>query len=142
MKNVPFFNYPHLFKSHEDDFVRIFKDVGYRGAYILQKDLIDFEKNAIKQVINEDKDFEVARFSHSVYQTSNPLTDSFTDFTDINYNFNFVPSGATSATTVWLPSYTVQGFTPDEVFYFRNQSHKQQTQWWQNTSWICLCNST
>jgi hypothetical protein len=86
--------------------------------------LVDFEKNAIKQVINEDKDFEVARFSHSVYQTSNPLTDSFTDFTDINYNFNFVPSGATSATTVWLPSYTVQGFTPDEVFYFRNQFKK------------------
>mgnify|MGYP000144299536 CR=1 FL=1 len=48
MKNVPFFNYPHLFKSHEDDFVRIFKDVGYRGAYILQKDLIDFEKNLAK----------------------------------------------------------------------------------------------
>ena len=62
--------------------------------------------------------------SISVYQISNPLTDGFTDFTDINYNFNFVPSGATSATTVWLPSYTVQGFTPDEVFYFRNQFKK------------------
>lgn len=48
MKNVPFFNYPHLFKSHEDDFVRIFKDVGYRGAYILQKDLRDFEENLAK----------------------------------------------------------------------------------------------
>jgi dTDP-4-amino-4,6-dideoxygalactose transaminase len=48
MRNVPFFNYPHLFKSHEDDFVRIFKDVGYRGAYILQKDLRDFEENLAK----------------------------------------------------------------------------------------------
>ena len=48
MKLVPFFNYPHLFKSHEDDFVRIFKDVGYRGAYILQKDLRDFEDNLAK----------------------------------------------------------------------------------------------
>jgi len=48
MKNVPFFNYPHLFKSKEDDFVRIFKDVGYRGAYILQKDLRDFEENLAK----------------------------------------------------------------------------------------------
>ena len=48
MRNVPFFNYPHLFKSKEDDFVRIFKDVGYRGAYILQKDLRDFEENLAK----------------------------------------------------------------------------------------------
>ena len=29
MKNVPFFNYPFLFKSREEDFVRIFKEVGY-----------------------------------------------------------------------------------------------------------------
>lgn len=44
MRNVPFFNYPFLFKSREDEFVRIFKDVGYRGAYILQKDLKEFEE--------------------------------------------------------------------------------------------------
>jgi dTDP-4-amino-4,6-dideoxygalactose transaminase len=44
MKNVPFFNYPYLFKSREEEFVRIFKDVGYRGAYILQKDLKEFEE--------------------------------------------------------------------------------------------------
>ncbi len=48
MRNVPFFNYPFLFKSKEDDFVRIFKDVGYRGAYILQKDLRNFEDNLAK----------------------------------------------------------------------------------------------
>ena len=48
MKSVPFFNYPYLFKSHEDDFVRIFKDVGNRGAYILQKDLREFEENLAK----------------------------------------------------------------------------------------------
>jgi len=47
-RNVPFFNYPHLFKSREEDFVRIFKDVGYRGAYILQKDLREFEDNLAK----------------------------------------------------------------------------------------------
>ena len=45
MKNVPFFNYPFLFKSREEDFVRIFKEVGYRGAYILQKDLKEFEES-------------------------------------------------------------------------------------------------
>lgn len=48
LRNVPFFNYPYLFKSREEDFVRIFKDVGYRGAYILQKDLVEFESNLAK----------------------------------------------------------------------------------------------
>lgn len=45
MRNVPFFNYPYLFKSREDDFINIFKEVGQRGAYILQKDLVEFEIN-------------------------------------------------------------------------------------------------
>jgi dTDP-4-amino-4,6-dideoxygalactose transaminase len=48
MRTVPFFNYPFLFKSREDDFVRIFKEIGQRGAYILQKDLLDFEANLAK----------------------------------------------------------------------------------------------
>jgi dTDP-4-amino-4,6-dideoxygalactose transaminase len=48
MRSVPFFNYPFLFKSREDDFIRIFKEVGHRGAYILQKDLIEFEQNLAK----------------------------------------------------------------------------------------------
>lgn len=46
--NIPFFNYPYLFKSREDDFIKIFKEVGNKGAYILQKDLEDFEKNLAK----------------------------------------------------------------------------------------------
>src|SRR4030095_3987828 len=36
---VPFFNYPHVFKSHEDAFTSIFQDVCRRGAFIDQKDL-------------------------------------------------------------------------------------------------------
>lgn len=48
MRNVPFFNYPALFKSRENDFLKIFKDVGNRGAYILQKDLAEFEANLAK----------------------------------------------------------------------------------------------
>ena len=44
-KEVPFFNYPYLFESREEDFVEIFKDVGRRGAYILQKDLTKFESD-------------------------------------------------------------------------------------------------
>ncbi|NQU85561.1 MAG: DegT/DnrJ/EryC1/StrS family aminotransferase [Mariniphaga sp.] len=45
MRKVPFSNYPYLFKSNEDEFVKIFKEVGNRGAFILQKDLEEFEKN-------------------------------------------------------------------------------------------------
>jgi dTDP-4-amino-4,6-dideoxygalactose transaminase len=45
VRNVPFFNYPHLFKSHQEKFTEIFTDVCSRGAYILQKDLRDFEAN-------------------------------------------------------------------------------------------------
>ena len=42
--NVPFFNYQHIFKSNQEKFIEIIKDVGERGAYILQKDLEEFEK--------------------------------------------------------------------------------------------------
>jgi dTDP-4-amino-4,6-dideoxygalactose transaminase len=48
MRIVPFFNYPSLFKSREDDFIRIFREIGSRGAYILQKDLAEFEQNLAK----------------------------------------------------------------------------------------------
>ena len=50
-KKAPFFNYPHLFKSNEKEFIEIFKDVGYRGAYILQKDLSQFESNLAKYLM-------------------------------------------------------------------------------------------
>ena len=42
---VPFFNYQYIFKSREHKFLEIIKDVGNRGAYILQKDLEAFEQN-------------------------------------------------------------------------------------------------
>ena len=42
--NIPFFNYPALFKQHEKEFISIFQDVGRRGAYIMQRDLEEFEK--------------------------------------------------------------------------------------------------
>lgn len=44
-RSVPFFNYPHVFVSEEEEFMSILQDVGRRGAYILQKDLEEFEKN-------------------------------------------------------------------------------------------------
>jgi dTDP-4-amino-4,6-dideoxygalactose transaminase len=42
---VPFFNYPHVFTSREEAFVGTTLDVGRRGAFIMQRDLAEFEKN-------------------------------------------------------------------------------------------------
>lgn len=46
--NIPFFDYQSLFKKNEEIFLKIFSDVGRRGAYIMQNDLSDFEKNIEK----------------------------------------------------------------------------------------------
>ncbi len=43
--NIPFFDYPALFKKDRESYLKIFEDVGSRGAYILQKDLREFEAN-------------------------------------------------------------------------------------------------
>lgn len=42
---VPFFNYPKVFVSREEEFIAIFREVGRRGAFILQRDLEQFEQN-------------------------------------------------------------------------------------------------
>ena len=44
-KNVPFFNYPYVFNKHRQEFIDIFNNVCERGAFIMQSDLADFEKN-------------------------------------------------------------------------------------------------
>jgi dTDP-4-amino-4,6-dideoxygalactose transaminase len=44
-RSIPFFPYPRVFLSEEDDLVEIFRDVGRRGAFILQQDLTWFEEN-------------------------------------------------------------------------------------------------
>jgi dTDP-4-amino-4,6-dideoxygalactose transaminase len=43
-KTVPFFNYPALFARDEKDLTPILQDVLRRGAYIMQKDLFEFEE--------------------------------------------------------------------------------------------------
>ena len=44
-RNVPFFNYPYVFVSQEEELMAIVQDVGRRGAFITQKDLRDFEQH-------------------------------------------------------------------------------------------------
>jgi len=42
-RQIPFFNYPALFAAQEQELTRVVLDVLRRGAYILQKDLAEFE---------------------------------------------------------------------------------------------------
>jgi dTDP-4-amino-4,6-dideoxygalactose transaminase len=44
-RSIPFFDYPSLFTQEEDALLAIVRDVGRRGAFILQQDLARFEEN-------------------------------------------------------------------------------------------------
>jgi dTDP-4-amino-4,6-dideoxygalactose transaminase len=44
-RTIPFFNYPGLFAEHEKEFMATIQDVLSRGAYIMQKDLFEFEES-------------------------------------------------------------------------------------------------
>jgi dTDP-4-amino-4,6-dideoxygalactose transaminase len=44
-RSVPFFNYACVFTSRESEFLAVIRDVGRRGAFILQSDLARFEAN-------------------------------------------------------------------------------------------------
>jgi dTDP-4-amino-4,6-dideoxygalactose transaminase len=45
VRSIPFFDYRHVFLSEEQALIEIFRDVGSRGAFILQEDLARFERN-------------------------------------------------------------------------------------------------
>lgn len=47
---IPFFNYPDVFVTEEEDLVSIFCDVGRRGAFILQNEVSDFERSIANYV--------------------------------------------------------------------------------------------
>lgn len=44
-RSVPFFVYPDVYKDDEKEILEIVADVGNRGAFILQKDVEEFERN-------------------------------------------------------------------------------------------------
>jgi dTDP-4-amino-4,6-dideoxygalactose transaminase len=48
--HVPFFPYPRVFTDHEQELTNIFKDIGSRGAFIMQRDLETFETQVAKTV--------------------------------------------------------------------------------------------
>lgn len=72
----------------------------------------EYEARAIKEVTGIAADFEVARFSHNVFQNLD---------TAINYEFNFYDdSQPITANTVgnWSSSYLNEGFSTQEVYYY------------------------
>ncbi len=44
-RTVPFFDYPHVFASEEAVYIETIRNVGARGAFILQEDLAGFERH-------------------------------------------------------------------------------------------------
>ena len=42
---IPFFDYQRLFLDKKDDYLNIFSEVASRGAFIMQNDVDEFEKN-------------------------------------------------------------------------------------------------
>jgi dTDP-4-amino-4,6-dideoxygalactose transaminase len=62
---IPFFDYPRLFADEEEMLVGIVRDAGRRGAFILQRDLTQFEENLAR--------FLGARFSLGVGNATDGL---------------------------------------------------------------------
>ena len=48
VRQIPFFNYPALFAESEAEFMAVIGDVLRRGAYIMQRDLAEFEQELAK----------------------------------------------------------------------------------------------
>lgn len=48
IKSVPFFDYPRLFLDDKEELTNIFIEIGERGAFIMQKDVLEFENTLAK----------------------------------------------------------------------------------------------
>lgn len=64
-RQVPFFNYPAVFAAKEKELMEVVTGVLRRGAYIMQKDLRDFEANLAK--------FTGAKYAFGVADGTNAL---------------------------------------------------------------------
>jgi len=59
IREIPFFNYQALYQNQRSEILDVLTDVMERGAYILQKDLAEFEEN-LKQFLDVKHAFGVA----------------------------------------------------------------------------------
>jgi hypothetical protein len=86
----------------------------------LDQSIEEYEGKIIEEVVGLGGDFEVDRFPNAPFVAFNPATNSYDETTDIQYEFNFYSGGSLSAPTNWSCNYMAEGFTTDEIFYFRN----------------------
>lgn len=75
-----------------------------------------YEDEVTKEVIGNGYDFEVTRFPHD--------KDDVTQKTEINYEFFFYSGGPTNNSLSWNQSYTSEGFTVSDIYYFSNNFSK------------------
>ena len=73
----------------------------------------EYEVKMIEEVIGKGRDFEVSRFAHA------PATGT-TDNTEVNYEFYFYSWGSLNDQSNWRLDYQSEGFTPQEIYYYRN----------------------
>ena len=64
-RQIPFFNYPALFAPDEQELMALMRDVLSRGAYILQKDLKEFEA-ALAKYLNVKHAFGMADGTNAI----------------------------------------------------------------------------
>jgi len=86
IRSVPFFNYPWVYEQHEEEIKSVMQDVLKRGAFILQKDLEEFE-NSISKFID-------AKYVLGVADGTNAL------------NLGLISAGIGRGDEVILPSHT------------------------------------
>jgi hypothetical protein len=100
-----------ILKTELEQFVNI--PINMQWDFTGKDDAIDeYEVSVIDQVIGPAADFEIARFSHNVFQNQD---------TGINYEFYFYDdSQPITANTVgnWNISYLNNGFTSEEIYYY------------------------
>lgn len=100
-----------ILKTELEQFVNI--PINMQWDFTGKDDAIDeYEVSVIDQVIGLAADFEIARFSHNVFQNQD---------TAINYEFYFYDDlQPITANTVgsWNISYLNNGFTAEEVYYY------------------------
>lgn len=85
-RHVPFFNYPALFQRDEVEIMDTVRDVASRGAYIMQRDLVEFEERLA--------DFLHVKHAFGVADGSNAITIAL------------IAAGVEPGDEVILPSHT------------------------------------
>jgi hypothetical protein len=75
-----------------------------------------YEDEVVKEVVGSGIDFEVNRFPHA--------PDPLTLRTDINYDFYFYSGGSLSNPASWNQNYISEGFTSEDIYYFKNNFTK------------------